>query len=89
MPEHAHRTLGRLDQTREQVEHGRLAAASPAQHRNHLARRDLEAQAVDSEKRFLAPVLAQEALHNVAEVDFRRGGVGVLAAHAERSAVGR
>ena len=87
MSEHAHGALGWLDQAGEQVEHGRLAAAGPAQHRDHFARRYRKAQAVDGKIGFVAPIAAQEALHHMAELDCRSGAI--LAAHAERSALGR
>jgi hypothetical protein len=81
---HLDPAAGRLDQAGEQVEHGRLAAAGLAQHRDDLALLDLERKAIDR-REGPRPVGPGELLGHVAEADERIGHRD----QAARSATGR
>ncbi len=83
----AHRDLtgSGLDQTRDQVEHGRLAAAGLAEHGDDLAPGNLERELVDREQVATA-IGAVEDLADIVEADHR---ICHLPAHMARSEMAR
>jgi hypothetical protein len=67
---HADGARGRLDQTGDQIEHGRLAAAGLAEHGDDLALRHFEREVFDGQQ-VAAPIGAAEHLAHVVEADER------------------